>query len=85
MNIVSMFCFIAKYTGEIIILFVVLRYVLYELVDVDHAVSDVHGSRVVYCRYNQPLVESEMIDGAEGESEISDLLGSQVSCSKTVY
>ena len=63
----------------------IIRDVLYELADVDHAVSDVHGSRVVYCRYNQPLVESEMIDGAEGESEISDLLGSQVSCSKTVY
>ena len=79
------FSFISKINWRLSCLFVVLRYVLYELVDVDHAVSDVHGSRVVYCRYNQPLVESEMIDGAEGESEISDLLGSQVSCSKTVY
>ena len=79
MNIVSMFCFIAKYTGEIIILFVVLRYVLYELVNVHHPVSDIHRSGVAHSGHNQPLVEAQVVDGAEGQGKVGHLLRGQIS------
>ena len=59
-------------------LFVIVRDVLYELADVDHPVSDVHGPRVVDGGHDEALVEAQVVDGAVGQGQVGHLLRRQV-------
>ena len=56
----------------------IVRDVLYELADVDHPVSDVHGPRVVDGGHDEALVEAQVVDGAVGQGQVGHLLRRQV-------
>ena len=61
------------------LLLVVVSYVLYELVNVHHPVSDIHRPGIAHSCHNQPLVEAQVVDGAEGQGQVGHLLRGQIS------
>ena len=61
------------------LLFIVVSNVLYELLNIDHPVSDIHGAGVAHSGHYEALVKPQVVDGAEGESKVGHLLRGQIS------